>query len=111
MEFRRVLFRSSRSLFDQGITLDNYRYIFTGRLPDAYLAEGANRAMISDAARQVPRSLANSDVISLTVMALNILIGAPAAFARSEEHTSELQSLMRISYAVFCLTKQNKNTI
>src|SRR3546814_9099444 len=26
---------------------------------------------------------------------------------RSEEHTSELQSLMRISYAVFCLTKQN----
>src|SRR3546814_4037697 len=28
--------------------------------------------------------------------------------ARSEEHTSELQSLMRISYAVFCLTKKNK---
>src|SRR3546814_5376996 len=28
--------------------------------------------------------------------------------ARSEEHTSELQSLMRISYAVFCLKKQNK---
>src|SRR3546814_10254895 len=27
---------------------------------------------------------------------------------RSEEHTSELQSLMRISYAVFCLTKQKK---
>src|SRR3546814_7513470 len=29
---------------------------------------------------------------------------------RSEEHTSELQSLMRISYAVFCLKKKNKNT-
>src|SRR3546814_3179935 len=29
---------------------------------------------------------------------------------RSEEHTSELQSLMRISYAVFCLTKTNKYT-
>src|SRR3546814_3539627 len=28
--------------------------------------------------------------------------------ARSEEHTSELQSLMRISYAVFCLNKQKK---
>src|SRR3546814_9209092 len=28
---------------------------------------------------------------------------------RSEEHTSELQSLMRISYAVFCLKKKNKN--
>src|SRR3546814_7286683 len=29
-----------------------------------------------------------------------------AARSRSEEHTSELQSLMRISYAVFCLTKK-----
>src|SRR3546814_6451404 len=29
---------------------------------------------------------------------------------RSEEHTSELQSLMRISYAVFCLTKNIKRT-
>src|SRR3546814_942927 len=31
-----------------------------------------------------------------------------AAALRSEEHTSELQSLMRISYAVFCLTKKMK---
>src|SRR3546814_10912283 len=30
--------------------------------------------------------------------------------ARSEEHTSELQSLMRISYAVFCLKKKKRNT-
>src|SRR3546814_12790136 len=41
-------------------------------------------------------------------------IGAPAARIgvldkiRSEEHTSELQSLMRISYAVFCLKKKTK---
>src|SRR3546814_1352442 len=31
--------------------------------------------------------------------------------ARSEEHTSELQSLMRISYAVFCLKKKKKTTV
>src|SRR3546814_3290263 len=31
--------------------------------------------------------------------------------SRSEEHTSELQSLMRISYAVFCLKKKKKQTI
>src|SRR3546814_6582811 len=36
-----------------------------------------------------------------------LLLGAVAA--RSEEHTSELQSLMRISYAVFCLKKKQKN--
>src|SRR3546814_5292981 len=33
------------------------------------------------------------------------------AAGRSEEHTSELQSLMRISYAVFCLKKKKKNMI
>src|SRR3546814_6323593 len=33
-----------------------------------------------------------------------------AKLMRSEEHTSELQSLMRISYAVFCLKKKNKQT-
>src|SRR3546814_2574044 len=33
-----------------------------------------------------------------------------AVVGRSEEHTSELQSLMRISYAVFCLKKKNINT-
>src|SRR3546814_1522855 len=32
-----------------------------------------------------------------------IMVGAGTGVARSEEHTSELQSLMRISYAVFCL--------
>src|SRR3546814_5066188 len=34
---------------------------------------------------------------------------AAAADRRSEEHTSELQSLMRISYAVFCLKKKTRN--
>src|SRR3546814_2053485 len=34
--------------------------------------------------------------------------GGEVELLRSEEHTSELQSLMRISYAVFCLTKKNK---
>src|SRR3546814_1305686 len=40
-------------------------------------------------------------------------LGAPvdrgASVRRSEEHTSELQSLMRISYAVFCLKKKKTN--
>src|SRR3546814_8974537 len=35
---------------------------------------------------------------------------APCRQARSEEHTSELQSLMRISYAVFCLKKKKTKT-
>src|SRR3546814_3584349 len=38
-----------------------------------------------------------------------IQTGHVAPALRSEEHTSELQSLMRLSYAVFCLKKQNKH--
>src|SRR3546814_4548501 len=44
----------------------------------------------------------------MTLMAASIRDIAAAAEARSEEHTSELQSLMRISYAVFCLKKKKK---
>src|SRR3546814_6024946 len=40
-----------------------------------------------------------------------LLLKAEEISKRSEEHTSELQSLMRISYAVFCLKKQNKTNL
>src|SRR3546814_3293613 len=39
-----------------------------------------------------------------------LAVGSRHAHQRSEEHTSELQSLMRISYAVFCLKKKKKIT-
>src|SRR3546814_8932639 len=42
--------------------------------------------------------------------ALQALYSRYKGQGRSEEHTSELQSLMRISYAVFCLKKKTKNT-
>src|SRR3546814_6654868 len=45
-------------------------------------------------------------IVGYAVTAVHQVIDLP----RSEEHTSELQSLMRISYAVFCLKKKNKNT-
>src|SRR3546814_8905652 len=42
------------------------------------------------------------------VVARHLLHSLGLALHRSEEHTSELQSLMRISYAVFCLQKKNQ---
>src|SRR3546814_7600233 len=46
--------------------------------------------------------------LRLAILSRKARVGAAAsgAGARSEEHTSELQSLMRISYAVFCLKKK-----
>src|SRR3546814_3424541 len=59
--------------------------------------------------RAVPalRRLCRDETARLPALAALRRLGQP----RSEEHTSELQSLMRISYAVFCLKKQkNINT-
>src|SRR3546814_9893785 len=50
--------------------------------------------------------LASRAVPSNTVTGADAVTMASARPARSEEHTSELQSLMRISYAVFCLKKK-----
>src|SRR3546814_7982015 len=58
---------------------------------------------------EVVRGARSSDATIATAMAFARRIGKVAVVeVRSEEHTSELQSLMRISYAVFCL-KKNKH--
>src|SRR3546814_2025083 len=49
--------------------------------------------------------------VEMTPSPLNLSViwaAVCCVLVRSEEHTSELQSLMRISYAVFCLKKKNK---
>src|SRR3546814_6851857 len=50
------------------------------------------------------------DAVGQMTIGLRRRILAPAVL-RSEEHTSELQSLLRISYAVLCLQKQKTNTL
>src|SRR3546814_9907715 len=63
--------------------------------------------------RQAVRELATHDAYD-ALLREDPAIAArlkPADRTKSEEHTSELQSLMRISYAVFCLKKKNKHTI
>src|SRR3546814_1002177 len=69
------------------------RLVALGRLPHL-----APFSRLDEADREaVHRAMAAADVLHLTGR-------------RSEEHTSELQSLMRISYAVFCLQKKHANT-
>lgn len=76
----RVLLDPDKSILTEGPNLETYRYVLTGRLPDSYRQESANRAMISDAARQVPGALINSSINALAAMVLNLILGAPAAF-------------------------------
>src|SRR3546814_9526397 len=74
----------------------------------------AARKPLMDDSAQKPFMPADAFGRSLSGFGVNILVSDVAATLaflqeRSEEHTSELQSLMRISYAVFCL-KKNKLT-
>src|SRR3546814_7952477 len=82
------------------------------RLMQPVVAGGAT-SIIPAAAMAAPAPAAPRAVAAaLAVLHRHQHLPAPARplhrVRRSEEHTSELQSLMRISYAVFCLTKKKK---
>src|SRR3546814_7701201 len=76
-----------------------------------YVREGWHRP-ITNKERQEYRAEANAALIRAGQFEVRAEQGATAfaALGRSEEHTSELQSLMRISYAVSCLTKKKTKT-
>src|SRR3546814_1774415 len=68
-------------------------------------ADRVVRELVDIAQRPAPANAARS---TDDAVAIGIILRLDLALdARSEEHTSELQSLMRISYAVFCLKKKN----
>src|SRR3546814_4877550 len=71
------------------------------------LADAALYSASKGAVRAMSRALAMEFAVAKTPIRVNTIF--PGCVDRSEEHTSELQSLMRISYAVFCL-KKNNNT-
>src|SRR3546814_9956734 len=88
------------------------RQIFAANLAvDTFLlrpAAVAYREIVPDFGKDVIRNLLNH--LRTPLILINDLAQGEMARAetRSEEHTSELQSLMRISYAVFCLKKKTE---
>src|SRR3546814_8764119 len=86
----------------------SHAFSFTATAPDELWAEAADAAEALVAGE--PDGIANmANVAALIWQAIPDLNWA--GFYRSEEHTSELQSLMRISYAVFCLKKKKQKKI
>src|SRR3546814_3495341 len=91
--------------------------VFVGR--ESYCYVGKNAERIKDVVARLPLGFGNfAELADLCVryeisgMRAYFVAGGEirkeeGAERRSEEHTSELQSLMRISYAVFCLKKKN----
>src|SRR3546814_6340509 len=79
------------------------------RRPEALDSNGAARLGRTMASPMIPPPAAPEFLARSGWADADILpLAGDASFRRSEEHTSELQSLMRISYAVFCLKKKKK---
>src|SRR3546814_2700742 len=78
--------------------------VIVGRLIPAGTGAGMNRLRIAATSRDAALR-AQQKKLQEALIAAN-----SAEEERSEEHTSELQSLMRISYAVFCMKKKNSHT-
>src|SRR3546814_8141775 len=87
------------------------RYIYDCGAKSDYEKERGERIdeLLADTGKQ-----AKLDIAGLVVMTRHLpddRLDHGKAVERSEEHTSELQSLMRISYAVFCLKKKKETII
>src|SRR3546814_4953378 len=77
-----------------------------GADPERQRAEGAVRARVTIPAGQRHSWLSQAELGTNDMHDALVRAVESKEFNRSEEHTSELQSLMRISYAVFCLKKK-----
>ena len=67
--------------FSMKPTFSYYRYIFTGKIPEAFEERGAERAMVSEEARLIPKAMLTSATIALAVMGVNMVFGSMAAYA------------------------------
>jgi multiple sugar transport system permease protein len=67
-------------LIPQNPTLDNYNYVFTGKIPTAYEVTGQLRSRISEEARLIAPALKNSFIVAGVVMLINLLLATPAAY-------------------------------
>src|SRR3546814_1145491 len=99
-----TLFRSARQLFDA----DRPARVHAAG-GDADLRPHAELAAVGELRRGVVQHDGGIDLGHEPLGGAHV-VGEDRVGVRSEEHTSELQSLMRISYAVFCLKKTIKRT-
>jgi multiple sugar transport system permease protein len=61
-------------------TIDNYRYVFTGRVPQAYAKRALLRGSVTQDARVLPKGLRNSTIVAIGTVLVNLVLGTLAAY-------------------------------
>lgn len=74
------LLKKPPNFIPKKMTFDNYRYVFTGKIPTSYEVKGQLRSRISQEARLIAPALKNSFSISIWVMVVNLVLGVLAAY-------------------------------
>jgi multiple sugar transport system permease protein len=77
------LLRKPPRIIPENPTLDNYNYVFTGKIPTDYEVKGQLRSRISQEARLIPQALKNSFIVASSVMIINLILGSWAAYTFS----------------------------
>jgi multiple sugar transport system permease protein len=77
------LLRKPPRVIPQAPTLDNYNYVFTGKIPTSYEVKGQLRSRISQEARLIPQALKNSFIVATSVMVINLVLGGVASYTFS----------------------------
>src|SRR3546814_6834648 len=92
-------------------TLFPYTTLFRSSEPtdDAEVARAAGLRVAEVGGDEMLKKLTAPDDFGWAERTITAAMTTRTGMGRSEEHTSELQSLMRISYAVFCLKKKKKS--
>src|SRR3546814_8216037 len=96
-----------RGLADAGLA-DQHRVVLGP--PRQHLDGAADLLVAADHRIELAAARRLGQVAGVFLQRIEVALGVRAV-GSSEEHTSELQSLMRSPYAVFCLKKKNKTTI
>src|SRR3546814_3864382 len=84
-----------------------FRSLGVAELERIFRRGGGEEDFVQAAVEELGEALLRADAVVMVAARADAEIILP--FLRSEEHTSELLSLMRISYAVFCLKKKKQN--
>jgi multiple sugar transport system permease protein len=113
-----AIFQRPPAWLPNPVTLDNYLYIFTGKVPQAYAVRGLLRSTVTQEATYIPVGLWNSFLVAAAVVSINLVFGTLAAYTFARDRfrgqsaafffilTSRLLPAMAVAIPTYMIVQQ-----